>query len=1162
MAYQKLPDYSVSDTVGYVTSPNFQYSYLTPNNYDGTFYLNVSNTESALVSLSHIFILSGDYLKFTQISPRKTKTVRGKKNAQLWLSRSSVAVHYHTNSAGRSRGFKMTFAVLPRFLEPNLSSSNMLDCAVPHFNSFEPLISCNMLKECVGGEDEQNCTHHTSDCGPDAIDIGTKCYRLVRPEKGLSWYDAKDYCVQRGEKLVTLASPDERIYFKKLLFSMRSLQSIFVGAHLVERLQAVSMTALYKNIWQWVDGRTAFSLDMSNYAVPTCGFYSLYDYNLKPYLCSKGKDTEFICEFEKRGKVVNDDSLSEIVGTVSIDPGSVVWNVSVVQCPSDHMTRDFLFCDIHAACKASDPVKSCTAGGATVPMFLCKQSQATLPYTLVCDHERHCTDNSDEDFCQHPPCLPPLFSCRNGQCVHDNKRCDGIIHCYDGSDELCEDGGGGVKSQKSSLFPGSVYTDKSGIYHAELANETDHCPPMYFLCPGQFCVPTYLRCNGVKDCPGGEDEQLCDVSLWRWPATGRWNSIFPGVIYLDGVGNYWVEPMPTSKTCPETHFLCQNYYCLPIYLRCNGIEDCPGREDEAGCDSYTCPGFYRCRGSKVCLHADNVCDGVPQCPEQDDELLCDLSCPDQCHCQGLAFVCSTSFSASSYPALRYLDASGSGMTPGDLTDNLYLIHLRLSNCGIISIPFNLTLSNLQELDLSWNKLTQLDMHWFSLLRNLRVLTLTGNPIVKITDSALLRPTTIQLLSIDLSQTRATVFSSRSFRSTPDVRVLNISWSLLETITNEGFRDFLPQLETLDVRGSPLKQYPNDLLRDLAFLNVVYADNYKLCCEAMLPENFDQRYCYAEQDLLASCEDLLKSNTYRIFLWTFAALSIVGNFGSFAARVYLHSEGEAVGSFSVFVTNLSIADLFMGVYLAIIGVADLIYHGEYLWHDDEWKNSTACKIAGFLSLVSCEVSAIIICLITLDRFLVLRFPFSRLHFQRTSALITCGLIWMAGVVLAAVPLLPMTSHWKFYSQTGICIPLPFSGSESSHGYDYTFSVLILLNLVLFLLIAVGQALVYWSIRRNSLASSASKKSKDATIARRLTTVVVSDFLCWFPIALLGVLATTGTPIPGEVNVAVAIFVLPFNSALNPFLYTLNLILEKRNKAQEVQLLKRLENDIAE
>nr|KAG5685918.1 hypothetical protein BaRGS_025984 [Batillaria attramentaria] len=147
-----------------------------------------------------------------------------------------------------------------------------------------------------------------------------------------------------------------------------------------------------------------------------------------------------------------------------------------------------------------------------------------------------------------------------------------------------------------------------------------------------------------------------------------------------------------------------------------------------------------------------------------------------------------------------------------------------------------------------------------------------------------------------------------------------------------------------------------------------------------------------------------------------------------------------------------------------------------------------------------------------------------------------------------------SHWEFYSHTGICIPLPIT-RNSFPGHTYSFNVFIVLNFVLFVAIAAGQVFVFWSIRSNSMSgSSTASKTKDLTIARRLITVAVSDFLCWFPICLLGLLAQSGTPIPGEVNVAMAIIALPLNSALNPFLYTVNIILERRRNNREEHLQK--------
>lgn len=64
--------------------------------------------------------------------------------------------------------------------------------------------------------------------------------------------------------------------------------------------------------------------------------------------------------------------------------------------------------------------------------------------------------------------------------------------------------------------------------------------------------------------------------------------------------------------------------------------------------------------------------------------------------------------------------------------------------------------------------------------------------------------------------------------------------------------------------------------------------------------------------------------------------------------------------------------------------------------------------------------------------------------------------------------------------------------------------------------------------------------------------MSHILCWFIIGLLGLLASIGVAIPGDVNVAMAIVVPPVNSALNPFLYTFNTILEKRRRLEESRL----------
>jgi hypothetical protein len=122
-------------------------------------------------------------------------------------------------------------------------------------------------------------------------------------------------------------------------------------------------------------------------------------------------------------------------------------------------------------------------------------------------------------------------------------------------------------------------------------------------------------------------------------------------------------------------------------------------------------------------------------------------------------------------------------------------------------------------------------------------------------------------------------------------------------------------------------------------------------------------------------------------------------------------------------------------------------------------------------------------------------------------------------------------------------------------------MIILNFVLFLLIAAGQALIYRTVKQNTITTAVhSRKPRDHTIAKRLFSVAITNFLCWVPVGLCGLLASHGVPVPGEVNVAMAIFVLPLNAATNPFLYTFNVIMEKRRRDEEGKLLAALKAEL--
>ena len=250
-----------------------------------------------------------------------------------------------------------------------------------------------------------------------------------------------------------------------------------------------------------------------------------------------------------------------------------------------------------------------------------------------------------------------------------------------------------------------------------------------------------------------------------------------------------------------------------------------------------------------------MCDGIGQCPHRDDELLCDFSCPETCFCQGLAFVCASPFNVTAYPSIRFLDGSYTSIRPMDLSSSLKLIYLKLSHCEIHSLDIP-ALLNLQTLDLSMNLLNSIDLDLFLPLINLMSLYLKGNPITMIYSSPSINNKQFQELNLkmlDLSVTLLTAYDNDIFRVFPNLQKLNISNTRIDTI--RSFNSTL-NLEILDVSDSPLKSFPANLLKNLTKLKFVISRNFKQCCEKLLPANFDRRNCHADFHALDSCEDLL------------------------------------------------------------------------------------------------------------------------------------------------------------------------------------------------------------------------------------------------------------------------------------------------------------------
>ena len=247
---------------------------------------------------------------------------------------------------------------------------------------------------------------------------------------------------------------------------------------------------------------------------------------------------------------------------------------------------------------------------------------------------------------------------------------------------------------------------------------------------------------------------------------------------------------------------------------------------------------------------------------------------------GLEFTCRERFKPQKYTRLRYLDATGSLMEAEEVASFRQLIFLSLAHCKITQIKHvHFDFPNLLFLDLSHNNIEYVQRSIFDHLRSIREVKLSWNPSVDLF-AALNQTLPSTLSDLDLSGNFIRIDTLENFLHHPNknLKLLNISYASISTLVS--FRN-LPNLERFDISHNDVVSFPSDLYDGLGVLEEIYADNPKLCCPQLLSHNLKQ--CFATPDEISSCENLLRSNLYRISLWVFAITSIVGNFASLISR---------------------------------------------------------------------------------------------------------------------------------------------------------------------------------------------------------------------------------------------------------------------------------------
>ncbi|KAH9490748.1 hypothetical protein Btru_051139 [Bulinus truncatus] len=81
------------------------------------------------------------------------------------------------------------------------------------------------------------------------------------------------------------------------------------------------------------------------------------------------------------------------------------------------------------------------------------------------------------------------------------------------------------------------------------------------------------------------------------------------------------------------------------------------------------------------------------------------------------------------------------------------------------------------------------------------------------------------------------------------------------------------------------------------------------------------------------------------------------------------------------------------------------------------------------------------------------------------------------------------------------------------------------------------------RKKLSIDNSSRREHEIDVAKQLFIIAVTNFLCWFPISVLGLMSIKGQIVSQEMYAWLIVFVLPLNSAVNPMIYTVPLIYKK-------------------
>ena len=750
-----------------------------------------------------------------------------------------------------------------------------------------------------------------------------------------------------------------------------------------------------------------------------------------------------------------------------------------------------------------------------------------------------------------------IFECSKGVFISHVLLCDGKQDCtVDESDEMgCKCNSNGYYHSKCKYIISTNEKGVCSIFYHFLSN--GNCKLYWissnkmlsfqnqtFPCKNGHRIPKSMQNDLVSDCgPKAEDEMHLHYlshykeiykchEMSQIPCRkhhSKCYSIWDICIYkLDKFG--LLSPCRTGEhlhNCTffecNMQFKCSGFYCIPWGYVCDGKWDCPGGLDESNiysCGSKRkCKNMFKCQKSDICIHVGDICNGISDCPFSDDEHLCllqDAVCPSNCECLDLTLGCFGVYVNENIDLIIHISPYIAVFIENCSMVFTYKMLQKLGQINILSAKRNNLLSICSFIptmaisflyDIGFNSISTIDENCFN----------NGTKIVE----------------IRLNNNHITYLHPLAFEHLYSLQCLNLSNNNLLELQHIIFT--FTSLRLLLIQNNKfINVYPS-ILYDFR-LELLVTNDFAICC------TFQKSVlCTIRIQWFKLCSNLFHKTVIKVVSYVCFSLVFITNcFYIFVDTILNKIKCRKSVTFVFTIKSMCFSNFLYSGYLFIMILSDFFYGKTFPQNQQMWQEGPFCATAFAMSFIYSFMSPILLCYLSMLRFLVIFYPLN-FSIKKINVGLKPILFTNLSIILLAMGLTVVV--WNFSPNVALVLCSPFvDPANASISIKLTAWALATLQQASCIFISVIYLLIISQIRKRDKSMEDVKVKSQLTfpIIFQMVGLVSSGLVSWISSSIILIVTLTRNSYPIELIYWLHIVIMPTNAIIVPFIFLVTTI----------------------